>query len=636
MKVYPKKITYYVDPENGNDAGRGSKTSPFRSLAVAAETIKGKMQRSEEEGAYRIVLLPGVHRLEQPIVFDGDNIKALDYTLTFSGTNGAVITSAVPIDGKEFVKVDERPYYRYTLKEEEGTPDFRDFYCNGKLVSLATSGYERVMTRSIPNDKDRAAKENEVPKLYILQEAVEGIDEDSPIPLELWIKVEWQLHAVRIVKIDKNDTVVDDKGQTLIAVTVHEDDWPSFVRGFYSTLRGRYYWGKNQLAYLTQENSFFYDKKNRTIYFYPPKGVNMETASLAYPTLQNLLVFRNIRNVTVEDIAFTGTTSNYITENGYIAGQGGRIKKQGVGFLTHAAVYGHNTYNLSVERCRFYMLGTDGVNTTGCTDSASVERSTFEYIAMSPIRIGRCSGKLNTFTNLNANIRIVNNYIRHPGCVYKSNVGILVGPVRNLKICYNTLLDTPYSAISVGWNWSKATFEKGSTVNIQNAEIAYNRVENFMFGMKDGGAIYTLGGNSPLDDHELFNSVHDNYCVVGPTTGQKTGGYTVLYHDGSSSNWLTAHNVIETRPDNPSRFSYISYQSITAQQVYNITARDNYFLNLDDENLVLGNGHTKEKQRDLFLYKKNNHVGVTLETLDRRARSVMEGAGADGYRKILK
>ena len=635
MKHYEKKVALYVNPETGSDENRGSKNSPFATLKKACDTVAYKMAHSAYETAYSIFLSEGDHLVTEPIVFDGKAVKAFDYTLSFSGAKNAVVTSAVKIPAGSFKKVEGKPYYAYTLNLEGENPAFRDLYCNGKLVTLATSGNERVMAFSIPNDQDRNDPKNLVPKLYVAPESVADIDPACPSPLEIWIKVEWQLHAVRIERIDLSDVRKDENGNEHVALYVYPDDWNCFIKGFYSTLRNRYYWGKNQLAYLTEENSFFYDRKSGTIYFYPAPDVDMNTAVISYPTVENLFILNDMKNVSFEDIAFTGTTSNYISENGYVAGQGGRIKKNGIGFLTHAAIYANNINGLSVDRCAFYQLGGDGINTKYLSENISIDSCTFEYIAMSPIRIGSCAANTDHLSNINANIRIVNNYIREPGWFYKSNVAIALGAVRNLKLCYNTILDTPYSAVSIGWTWSRTEKTAGERVNILNAEIAYNRVENFMYGMKDGGALYTLGGNSTLEDHTFYNFMHDNYCVCGATTGQRTGGYTVLYHDGSSSHWLTSSNVIVMLPENPSRFCYISYQSIPRQQVYNITAKDNYVINETDPDMVLGKGFDKNKQKDFFLFAKNNKVGMTMDTLDKKAASIIRNAGAKGYKKIL-
>ncbi len=630
MKEFEKKVQIYVDPVNGSDENRGGKKAPLLTLEKAYEILQQKVAHTDLETAYTVYLMAGEHILSSPLLFDGKSVRASDFSLDIVGCDGAVITSAKSISGNAFQKVEGKPYYAYTLSEDAS---FRDILCNGKFVPMAQSEKDNTMMFSIPNDKDRKAPENEEPKLYVSEESLTGIDLTQNFSLEIWLKVEWQMHALRLIGVDPTDVKTDENGKKHIAVFPHADDWRPFILGFYATLRGRAYRFHNHISALTSENSYYYDQRTRTLYLYPASDVDMASATVAYPRAENLLLFRNTRNVTLRGITFTGVTSNYVSENGYVAGQGGRILKDNIGFLTHAAVQSENGHNFSVLDCYFHDIGCDGVNTSGITDGVTVEHCRFETIGMSAIRIGKCTKEWNYTVNINQNVRIVHNYIRHPGTVYTSNTGIAVGSVWNLTMHYNTLIDTPYSAISIGWCWGKAEYPVGSFINILNADIAYNRVENFMYCMKDGGAIYTLGGNCDISDHNYYNFIHDNYCVGGPTCGRNTGGYTILYHDGSSSNWKTSQNVIVINPDAPSKFSYVSYQSIPSQQVYNMMTEGNYFVNLDDPFYVLGKGgNDPERNRAFFLKQKNNKVGLTMETLDKKARKIIENAGANGYK----
>ncbi len=634
MKTFKKQVHIYVDAQNGDDAARGGRKTPFRTLPRAYALLHSKVVRTDEETAYTIHMAAGEYVLDAPLSFDGKRVRALDYSLSLVGDAGAIITSGVPVKGSDFRKVEGKPYYAYQLPAGQ-SPNFRDITVNGKLVPICESAVERTLAYSIPNNKDRKDPENAEPKLYVREESLVGMTEDT-LFCELWIKVEWQVHAVRVTSIDRNDVRVDDNGGRHIAVHINPEDWEVFMPGFYGTLAGRPYHFKNHISCLEKKNSFYYDKKNTTLYVYPDDGVDMASARVAYPTLENLLLFRDARNVSVTGIEFTGATSNYVTENGYVAGQGGRIKKNKIGFLTHSVVQARNSYNLYFADCRFHDIGGDGINTDGITDSCTVERCYFDTIGMSAIRIGKFMGGWDYIESLSQNIRIVNNYITEPGAVFRSNVGIVIGSVYNLTLCYNTLINTPYSAVSVGWSWSRTERPVGASVNILNAEIAYNRVENFMYCMKDGGALYTLGGNCGIEDHNYYNFMHDNYCVAGPTVGRNSGGYTILYHDGSSSNWKTSRNVIVVNPDAPSNHNYISYQSIPHQQVYNMLAENNYLVNMDDPYYIFGrNCADPAKNRANFIKMRNNKIGLRMETLDKTARAIIENAGAEGYKKKL-
>lgn len=632
--AFSKKYTIFLDPAVAS--GDGSKDAPFSSLADAFADATQKLSTDEDNVKITFSFADGVYRLTEPVKLSSKDFTAKTYAFDFSGSGNAVINGATVIPNASFEKVTGKDYYRAQLaKKENGEyPEFRDLYVNGKLCTLATYGREHVMACSIPFDKDRKAHPENLAwqKLYIDPAVVAGIDADNPSPLEIWMKVEWQLHAVRIARLDYNDTFLAEDGTKMIAAIVNEEDWSHFYHQFWATLKGRYYWGKNALTYL-HDGQFFYDRQNGVLYYQPSEGVDMTTAEIAYPNCETLIELEGLKNVTFTGLAFTGTTSNYINQNGYIAGQAGAIKKNNIGYLTDSAIKGTNLKEFTVKECRFYQLGGDGINTRGRSEGFRIFGNRFETIAMTAIRIGAPDGVYQVSTNANVNIEILNNYIYNTGAIYKSNVSVFIGPVFNLRINYNTFIDSSYSAVSVGWRWGRANWEFGETVNVTNAEIAYNYLENFMSEMKDGGAIYTLGGNCTQDYTELFNSIHDNYCAVGNTTGQRTGCYTVLYHDGSSSNWYTYDNVIEIRPDNPSKFSYISFQNVGSQQVYNITAENNYFINLNDPVYAVGAGRVKPEYN---LHEIDSHIGVTYGTLDDFAKNVILNAGCDGAKATLK
>ena len=96
--------------------------------------------------------------------------------------------------------------------------------------------------------------------------------------------------------------------------------------------------------------------------------------------------------------------------------------------------------------------------------------------------------------------------------------------------------------MSVGWGWEPVNYTKGESCNVRNAEIAYNYIHNYMDVLRDGGAIYVLGGNAdPAIHTDRFNCMHDNYaCLDVRRDGSKYG----YYCDGATSNWEVRDSVI--------------------------------------------------------------------------------------------
>lgn len=546
-----------VNAKRGSDSAIG-KDTPFRTLHAAARYAK-TLLADKEPIHVRIRLAEGTHTLYEPIRFAKEDMGHPASRLTISGADASrtVVTSNVSFAGSAFTKVEGMPYYCYKLRPDErlpnGTfPEFRDFYVNGKRAVLAQSSREANIPFPLPYERDRKNEKNMVYKLYLPAWMVEDLDTDCTPLTELWIKVEWQIHCIHIVSVNRRD-----RREGYIAVKILESEWPLFVTAYCASLLGRPCWLANNLSLLTKPNDFYYDSSEGKIYYYPENEEELKTATASYPLLENLFIFDGVSNVTVESLGMTGTTSNYVTKEGYITGQCGRIKKNDLGFLTHAAIACKNTSSVTVEKCAFFELGADALNFSMRTEGLLVSECVFRHIGATAVRVGRPVGAWDDETNANIDIRIENNLIDGTGLTYTSNVGIFVGLATDVRILHNTILNSCYSAVSVGWSWAIATWPFGENLNLANVEIAYNYIENFMFGMKDGGAIYTLGGNAYKEYTEFLNKIHHNYMVTTASAGRADVGYRVIYHDQGSSHWHDYDNVIIACKENPPSTSFV-------------------------------------------------------------------------------
>ncbi len=546
-----KEITLLVNQKKGHDDKRG-RDKPFRTLSAAVSEAKRLLSGSEPVDLH-IALSDHRYDVKETIVLTDGDFGNPASSISFFGASGrSLISGKREILGRDFVKVPDKPYYVYQLPEEERDgdglfPAFRDFYCNGRRACLCRNDVDTHIPFPIPAENDRGSEKNKVPKLYIDKELLEGLETDVLPLTELWIKVEWQIHCIHIEKIERRD-----RREGYVAVHILPEEWELFVRSYCQSLTGRPCYLANNIAFLDKPNEFYYDRRNGRIYYYPESDYAMSRAVCAYPTVDAIFRLSGCRNVAFENIAFTGTTSNYVTENGYITGQCGRIKRKNLGFLTDAAIYGENCEAIRIDRCEFYETGADAVYFNKKTRGLTVSNSAFRNIGATAIRVGRADSKWDEEKNSSKDIIIENNLIDGTGLTYTSNVGVFIGKAEKVQICHNTIKNSCYSAISVGWSWSLTEYP-----NLTQVDISYNYIDNFMFGMRDGGAIYTLGGNAPAKTADYINFMHHNYMVVGPTCGQNSVGYRVMYHDQGSSHWHDFDNVILAREDTPPRTAFV-------------------------------------------------------------------------------
>ncbi len=87
-----------------------------------------------------------------------------------------------------------------------------------------------------------------------------------------------------------------------------------------------------------------------------------------------------------------------------------------------------------------------------------------------------------------------NNLVSGVGREYFTGVGLRAFKVADFEISNNHFIDTPYSAISLGWGHNNFP---DSVVHRRN-EITKNRFENVMHTLYDGSAIYLLGPSAEV------------------------------------------------------------------------------------------------------------------------------------------
>lgn len=582
----------YVDPEaDGN--GDGSIGSPYNTLEEAAnalEILRGTYPTSN----VTVYLKDGTYRLDETLSFNTENTPIGGVTYTNYGAETPVITSAVRISGDSFQKVEDKAYYSHQLEEGEGGyPEFRDLIVNGKRAVLARSD-DYQFTRSFANEVINGGSVTECDNLvYVNPDALAGLTGEITNSLELCMDIEWRSILFHIASIG-----IVENG--LAGVTFKSDEWTLFHDndGNNRSLTGRKYWLQNSLAYLDEPGEFYYDQQTGVIYYYPYSDENMEESVVEYPTLDVLFDIEGVSNLTFDGITFTGTTSNFVTQKGHAAQLGNTYMVGGYNFLSLpcSAIRADVSEKITVQNCVFKELGTTGVLFNHGAKNITITGNSFVNLAMSAIQVG--VQQLSWGSGGSENVTISNNYIENIGRDYTSSPAISAARVKNLSVVNNSIKHVPYTGIMVGWGFNPNP--PLTDVNVKDAEIAYNDIEDFMYRLNDGAGIYTCGGNAPVANTSLFNSIHDNYIKAIANLGSSTG----IYHDGGTSNWHTYSNVIDGVMSN---FGAMYFQdSVVAQYTHNITAEDNYSTvsqvvttAVSDRNIQLLNNKCVRERADL-------------------------------------
>ena len=517
----------------------------------------------------------GDYRLDAPIRLDGDRfLHEVEITFKSRTAERALLSSNVDIAGSAFKKVKGKPYYSYQLSEDTKVkgkfPRFRNVQLNGKLLALARSP-EHTFPKSLKDTDTSTYRYLYSNWFYAEPKYFKGLDTETVSPMEAVIHIEWMNKRFRL---DQFYGFEEETGYAQFSVK--EEEWFSFLYcdGNKRDYAGKVYWFENHLSLLSEPGQFFYDDKNGILYVYPYADTDMEKAVVSYPLTEKIFDIRKMNGVTIEDMNFTGITSNYATDHGHNGGLGGsylngyfpvdpEVGQQAP--VPHAAVYAEFVKNVRVKGCRFDEVGANGVFFNYGNRNVTVKGCSFTQIGMSAVLVGRQLPYFFTLEKGIINLLIDNNYIYNIGVCYPCCPGMHFTRVFGAAVTHNTIEHTPYSAIMSGW-----FMDPKPQKNSRYLEIAYNRCADNLYAINDGSCIYLCGANAPTDVSEVFSRIHHNF--VKATGYNRT--YNGIYLDANASNWLVYENVLDgfRVPMGP----IFNQDHIPSQHTYHNTLRHNY------------------------------------------------------------
>ena len=618
-----------VDAENGDDENDG-KTSPVKTLDRAYELLLELLNApSTVPMDVTVNVAAGKYALEDKLELDGSEISLKYVRITIKGAedDGTKITRNKEFAGK-FTKVDGTDYYVHQFEKdaENKYPSFRTFYVNGEVQKMATNGFSRgyearaaggklmdamgnyvtldpngggagapvyITTEGsdgvygydnmwiIPWEFDSIDNRTDNPgkKLYLHAEAFENTtDEDFATgDMELHVGMAWYQCVLHIDRVDRSDTKLGIDGKTQYVAVYFDAEEINKYSNSKHTFNGWYYWVENALSFVDEPGEYYYDEAEGKLYYYPAEDVDMETAEFEYPTGGHMLSFFNLSNLTLDSLVFYGNDNRQWEENSYLGAQAstsnGDYECANLTGLT--VLWLDNTINTTVKNCLFTDIASSGVKFMGVTKNATIDSNRFFEVGSSAIEVGERDGFWDEKKNANVNIVITNNFLNDIAWLTRGSVAIIVGVGKEVDISHNSVWNTSYSAISVGWRWDPADWDFGQEWHLYHVDIHHNYFRGVMYGLSDGG-VYTLGGNVKVEYHEYFNYMHHNFFYFGEASWNGNSETIIMpfYHDGGSSNWRTYENV---QILNPYRSVLAPHyvQNIQDQLVMNIMVEGN-------------------------------------------------------------
>jgi hypothetical protein len=520
------QVNYFVSPA-GNDANRGTLVKPFATITRAlAETRKTK-------GSVVVNLLKGNYYLDKPIVFTAEDSRNGEKTLTVKSFKNEKVTisGSVPL-------VLQWEVYKNGIWKAKVTKRliFDELFVNGQLQKMARyPNYDSTAqyfggTAADVLSKDRVAKWHSPERGYV-----------HALHSSLW----GDFHYLITGKNDKGDLTLEGGWQNNRRMPMHD----------------KYRFVENIFEELDTLGEWYYDKKLQTLYFFPPKNLNIKTARFETPQVAHLFEFKGserqpVKNINIEGLTFTQTLRTFMQNKEPLLRSDWTIYRG-------AAVVYDGAVNCSLKNCRLTNLGGNAVffnnfnrncEVSGCQvsdigasaicfvgDPSAVRSPSFEYHQYVPLAdLDRTPGPLTN--NYPAECRVYNNLMFNLGQIEKQSAGVELSMCQSITVSHNTIYDVPRAGINV----SEGTW--GGHV------IEYNDVFNTVKESGDHGSFNSWGRDRYWhpDKKVLDSIVWNNFDltmldVIKPITISNNRmrcdhGWDIDLDDGSS-NYIIKNNL---------------------------------------------------------------------------------------------
>lgn len=460
----------FVSP-TGSDKYMGA--SPKTSVRTISQALylSRKIKRSKDHPV-NICLLKGTYFLSQTI-----DLQAEDSFLNVKAYKAAevVLTGGEKLSGK-WIKTG---YHRWQQKVPKG---FTQLFEGGHRLTLARYPNQGYWNPSVVDLQQHQLKFNHTfptafGQIKNAQLAVTGI---------------WHWIVQNIDRFSPADSAVFTRtaiGPVRSSAKV--------------SVRDRAYF-ENAYVFLDTLNEWYLDTATKTLTIMTDKDPNLK--SYYYPVTHILFRIEGqkgepVKGITIRDLRFEMTKrdrSKY-ERKGYQAGYWGSDRIGEPTFSPSAAIMCRYAESLTIENCFFRQLGEGAIAFEEGVNHSNISFNHFYDVGATPIQIARINDYIaaphplhhdyTDSTDAPSYDTLSNNLIRKCASVDLGSVGICVGYANHIIIERNTIMDMPYSGISVGWQWGNKLVH----TNAHHNAIEWNLVMRCMRYLSDGGGIYTCG-----------------------------------------------------------------------------------------------------------------------------------------------
>lgn len=526
----------------GNDNNPGTIEAPFKTIKKARDAVR---LLGSNEGNIIVHIRGGNYRINEPIVFDQrDSGRKGNHVIYQSFEDEKpIISGGVTINGWE-------PYQNGIWKAPAKGLYFRQLYVDGR----------RAVRSRQPNSGDyyRLKAWDEANKKIIIDSSqISNWKHFSKV--EMVLQQYWAESYLRLKSYSLHDAL---SGKDAHLVFQAEERDILFPRPYPQKKENQVFHFENAYEFLDMTGEWYLDRAEDVVYYIPHPHEKMDDIQVVAPRVETLLRIEGTLDEPARDIVFQGITFAHSTwvypgQNPYINLQAGQYNVKADSMNNQyvdrppAAIEVMGATNVLLHRNIIQHAGATGIDLFYGTNNCRVIGNVVQAISGNGVSVGKFVRDKNTESHIPYNPEdkreictddvIRNNLIYQTGRDYYGTCAIAGGYAAGLKIEHNSISESPYTGISVGYGW---TLKSNA---MRDNLIANNKLSDVVTLLADGAGIYTLSmqPGTMIKGNHLKNIRKSKWAGEWPVAG--------IYLDEASGGtqdepFVVKENLIQVYP----------------------------------------------------------------------------------------
>lgn len=518
----------------------------FQDLESAKAEVRTLLQRMKadrmNQRSIRVQIDAGRYELKEPLVFDSQD----------GGWGGICVTYEGAGKGNATISGSQQAYIRRSLspaaiatKEVPAVKGLESsatqLYVNGRKAVLAREPNYGEYWNVHGSKEDYPRSSLSSRQSFIPQPASKDfLFSRKKEEAERAVLVMYQSWAVGRHRFSVNS-------QNISAVSVlPEASWPFLQNG-----PSQRYYIENIPSALNAPGEWI-AQDGMVRYF--PLSDDAEVLRLDLPILENLVLISGSAENPVENLNFRQLRFEYSL---YKTPANGYVDKQASYDVTSAVVVNY-ARRITIEDNEFESTGGFGIWMQKGVRDSIVRKNSFKKMGAGAVKIGNGYEPQPQGTGTGSNL-VERNEIDGTGTVHPGAVSILILKSWDNTIQFNTIRNSSYSGISIGWQWNFGPRTSGNNI------IKGNLIDGVGGNLSDLGGIYTLGESPGTQIVENLISNVRHFDGYSPVKGLGAWG---IYSDSASSYITIKRNVVK----NVSSGSYhlaIGKENVLEENLFN-------------------------------------------------------------------